>query len=373
MRISGRHVAVLAVLSLAAGGVAANAEGQSKPAKRPTRAPLECGKTTDAKPPSKDLLFAFGILSRERTAADELPAEALTALRRRGMTPVDPQSARLLRTTREGGKAWVVPVPAVAPAAPFFCGLRGGRIAVPALPAPVPASPPAPSPAAPPATRPAPPRTAPAPTRARRRAAARARTRRALPLRLAPPVAYAGGPGQPREGLAVVAVGGAPNGGGGALKELIRGLAPVAVDPCAGPNRSMQAISGIVPNGVDHVFLTAIDGTAVRTDVKDNGFAFVVARPKQPGARFVTWTGGDGTPHVMPVAEGFRVRAGCRKLPERVAKLPVVTPGPVLCVPFVVTPRDRRAFPPAACGAPDLPAPAPMPMPAPTAPAVPVP
>jgi hypothetical protein len=39
----------------------------------------------------------------------------------------------------------------------------------------------------------------------------------------------------------------------------------------------------------------------VRADVRDNGYAFVVARPRRPEQRYVVWTGGDGTPHVQPV------------------------------------------------------------------------
>ncbi len=40
---------------------------------------------------------------------------------------------------------------------------------------------------------------------------------------------------------------------------------------CAGPDHTMLGVSGIVPNGVPAVFLTAPDGTAVKADVKDNG------------------------------------------------------------------------------------------------------
>lgn len=40
---------------------------------------------------------------------------------------------------------------------------------------------------------------------------------------------------------------------------------------CAGPDHAMLGVSGIVPNGVPAVFLTAPDGTAVKADVKDNG------------------------------------------------------------------------------------------------------
>jgi hypothetical protein len=55
-----------------------------------------------------------------------------------------------------------------------------------------------------------------------------------------------------------------PNSGGVAV-------APVATDPCAGPARDMLGESGIVPDGVAAVFLTAPDGTAVRADVQDKG------------------------------------------------------------------------------------------------------
>ena len=63
----------------------------------------------------------------------------------------------------------------------------------------------------------------------------------------------------PREGLVVVAVGDAASGGGGALDDLVRGRAPVTLAPCAGADHSMLSISGLVPNGVPAVFLTAPD------------------------------------------------------------------------------------------------------------------
>jgi hypothetical protein len=69
-----------------------------------------------------------------------------------------------------------------------------------------------------------------------------------------------GSSGAAREGLAVVSVGGAAAGGGGALRDLQRGLAAAAVDPCAGTDRDMLGVSGIVPDGVEAVFITAADG-----------------------------------------------------------------------------------------------------------------
>src|SRR4051794_14925319 len=197
----------------------------------PSRAPLvPCEprrRSTGGAPPSTELLDAFAILRRDRTAGDELPPAALKALRLRGLEPVAPQAVRLLRSSGDA-RAWVVPVPDVDRALRFVC-VRGAS--------------------------------------------------------------------KPREGIAVVAVGGAPAGGGGALRELIRGIAPVATDPCAGPARDMLGVSGIVPDGVPAVFLTAPDGTAVRADVQDNGFSFVVPRTRAPEPRYVVWTGSDGTPH----------------------------------------------------------------------------
>jgi hypothetical protein len=130
----------------------------------------------------------------------------------------------------------------------------------------------------------------------------------------------------PREGLAVVAVKHAATGGGGALADLVRGRAPVSVDSCAGENGDMLGISGIVPNGVGAVFLTAPDGTAIRADVKDNGYEFLIPRPRTPGQRYVVWTGGDGTPHVQPVLAFGVVRgAVCKQLAARNLP-PQVTP-----------------------------------------------
>jgi hypothetical protein len=121
---------------------------------------------------------------------------------------------------------------------------------------------------------------------------------------LASDLPYSCEPGRkpgPREGLAVVAVGDAASGGGGALDDLVRGRSPVTVVPCAGADKSMLSISGIVPDGVPAVFLTAPDGTAVRTDVKDNGYEFLLPHQRAIEQRYVVWTGGDGTPHVQAV------------------------------------------------------------------------
>jgi hypothetical protein len=133
---------------------------------------------------------------------------------------------------------------------------------------------------------------------------------------------------KPREGLAVVAVGGAPAGGGGALGDLVRGRAPASVDACAGTNHDMLGVSGIVPNGVAAVFLTAPDGTAVRADVKDNGYEFLVPATKTLGQRYVVWTGADGTPHVQPiVAFGHIPTTLCKRMATSAfSKAPRVTP-----------------------------------------------
>ena len=161
----------------------------------------------------------------------------------------------------------------------------------------------------------------------------------------------------PREGLAVVAVKHAAAGGGGALDDLVRGRAPVTVDSCAGENGDMLGVSGIVLNGVAVVFLTAPDGTAIRADVKDNGYEFLIPRPKTAGQRYVVWTGGDGTPHVQPVLAFAVVRgAVCKQLAAR--DLPAqVTPalGFGSCVVAAPVPQVRR---PSTKGGRVLPAPA---------------
>jgi hypothetical protein len=308
-RLTRRHVGALAVLALgggvamaqAAGGSGAGARSKTevglaampapaqpaavpsgvKFAGRPPIGPcMPRRRPAGGAPPSQALLDAFAILRRDRTAADELPAAALKALRLRGLEPVAPDAARLLRSAGDV-RAWVVPVPDVDRADALAC-LRGGAR-------------------------------------------------------------------KPREGLAVVALGGAPAGGGGALRDLVRGIAPVATDPCAGPAHDMLGVSGIVPDGVPAVFLTAPDGSAVRADVHDNGFTFVVPQARRPEPRYVVWTGSDGTPHVQPVS----VFAGFPKvLCKRAASVPVVTPSGVRdCAPValiapapVVVGRRGKAF-----------------------------
>ena len=95
--------------------------------------------------------------------------------------------------------------------------------------------------------------------------------------------------------------------------------------PCAGADHSMLSISGMVPNGVPAVFLTAPDGTAVRADVKDNGYEFLLPNQRSYEQRYVVWTGGDGTPHVQPIVTFAAVRASaCKssaKLTQSVARV----------------------------------------------------
>ncbi|HEX6698956.1 MAG TPA: hypothetical protein VF080_19255 [Solirubrobacteraceae bacterium] len=128
-----------------------------------------------------------------------------------------------------------------------------------------------------------------------------------------------------REGVVVVAMGDAASGGGGALNDLVRGRAPVTVAACAGADHSMLSISGLVPNGVPAVFLTAPDGTAVRADVKDNGYEFLLPNQRSYEQRYVVWTGGDGTPHVQPIVTFAAGRASaCKssaKLTQSVARV----------------------------------------------------
>jgi hypothetical protein len=232
-------------------------------------------------PPSQALLDAFAILRRPRTDQDALSPEAAQALKARGLSPVSPDSARLLRSTPSDGKAWVVPVPDVA-----------GRFALLCAP---------------------------------------------------------GGKTGSREGLVVVATGDAASGGGGALDDLVRGRAPVTVAPCAGADHSMLSISGIVPNGVGAAFLTAPDGTAVRADVKDNGYEFLLPNPKAFEQRYVVWTGGDGTPHVQPVVTFDVTRASaCAATAKLTRAMPRVSPdglfgcaAPPVMKPKFVAPARR--------------------------------
>jgi hypothetical protein len=224
--------------------------------------------------PSDVLTDAFGILRRDRNDDDTLPAAALTALKRSGLTPVDAQSARLLRADG-AARAWVVPVPDVGVANRFACVKST----------------------------------------------------------------------DPREGLAVVSVGGAPAGGGGALRDLLRGLAPASVDPCAGASHDMIGVSGIVPDDIDAVFVTAADGTATRADVHDNGYTFVLPDVRRLQSRYLVWTGKDGAPHVQPLAvlPFGPSKTACGRLSSTVRVTPAITD--FACGPFGAAPVFRQQFP----------------------------
>ena len=289
--ISFRHLVALVLVALIAGTIAARADTPKRPAPTVTvprvvpavplvrmlASKVPCARPTRPPaantPPSKALVDAFAILRRERTPEDALPAEALAALQRARLAPVSPDSARLLRKTPSGGRAWVVPVPDVRGPLAFAC-IPGSR--------------------------------------------------------------------QPSgEGLAVVAIGDAAAGGGGSLADLVRGRAPVSVDSCAGEKHDLLSVSGIVPDGVAAAFLTSPDGTAVRADVKDNGYEFLVPRSKTIEPRYVVWTGGDGTPHVQPLSPSVALPAGVCGRIASARQAPRVTPSPFAAVcpaPAIVPP-----------------------------------
>jgi hypothetical protein len=264
---------------------------------------LACPQVAPTTPPSSGLLGALGVLRAPAGPEDALPADALRQLKARGLAPADPASARLLRTTPDGGRAWIVPVPDVSAARVVPCRARRG----------------------------------------------------------------------PQEGVAVVATGGAPAGGGAALGDLVRGRGAVAVDVCAGPRHDMLAVSGVVPDGVAAAYLTSPDGTAVRADVADNGYAFVVAHARRTGQRYVVWTGGDGTPHVQPVPPAFAPRrAPCGDASRRAVR---VTPEPYVCPATVVADPVRPSRRPVRRAVPvplvvpcAVAPPPPAPMPVPTRP-----
>jgi hypothetical protein len=397
-RLTFPAVAVLAIASLALGVVAALADGRdgekratpvralparaalAVPASRPIsptptivvggsslRATVPVGTCpTDNKPPAtapvpQNLLDAFGVLRRERTDADALPASALKVLRQRGLEPFDIAAARLLRQT-DGGRAWVVPVRDVSANGGLIFEMRcvprtlsrqrqalaqtmrerRRQRARRARPKPL----------APPATVPTPTRTAPL----------RVPAPATVPTPVPVPAPNTTNKPTPHPGLAVVALDGAPGGAGGRLEDLVRGRESVAIDPCGGPTHDMLSVSGIVPDGVGAAFLTSPDGTAVRADVKDNAYAFVVPRTKRAEERYVVWTGGDGTPHVQPLgAPVFLGRARCPAAASH--QPPTVSPdGSGLCGRFYASPAIIVGAPAASAPARRIPQTTPPPL-----------
>ncbi len=96
----------------------------------------------------------------------------------------------------------------------------------------------------------------------------------------------------------------------------------------------MLGVSGVVPDGVAAAYLTAPDGTAVRADVADNAYAFVVPAPATR-RRGVTPERGAACPAgaivVAPVP-----RAPSRRR-ARPVPVPVVTPvAPCVALPVPV-------------------------------------
>ncbi|WP_354702298.1 hypothetical protein DSM112329_02656 [Paraconexibacter sp. AEG42_29] len=294
---------------------------------------------TAAKPvPSDRLLDAFSVLRRPRTAGDTLPKAALERLRVTG-AEFDATRARLIRTTPRGGQAWLVPVAdiravdcgGVAPASVLYdvralrarskvlqrflrtAPARSGAPAVRRLrPLAVPALPAAPVAGGSPAL------TVPAkPLPSRLRGGSAAKRLRAARAAIA-------ATDKPLEGAVVVALGDAPSGGGGSVADLLRARARPTVEGCSGPGGRLVAISGLAPDGVREAFLTAPDGTAIKTTVQNNAYAFIVPPARTVRERYVTWTKG-GLPQVTAVDTVPAITGGVR-CPAAVAKLPRVSP-----------------------------------------------
>ena len=104
----------------------------------------------------------------------------------------------------------------------------------------------------------------------------------------------------------------------------------------------MVGISGVVPDGVPAAFLTSQDGTAVRADVADNGYAFLVKPDLRPEQRYVVWTGSDGTPHVQPVVTFGVMRARtCATTAKLTQAMPRVSPDGLFgcAAPTAVNPK----------------------------------
>jgi hypothetical protein len=244
-------------------------------------------------PVPDDLLHAFGILRRPATPDDALPTTALAALRLRGLEPFDPAAARLIRTTPDGGRAWVVPtrdVPDTTSCSAAAFPTPPAIVYNPKTPVPLP-----------------------------------------VPRYPAPRGTTQDDAARRHPGLALVAVGGAPVGAGGRYEDLIRGRESVELEPCGGPDHDMLSVSGLVPDGVPAAFLTSPDGTAIRADVRDNAYTFVVPRSERAETRYVVWTGGDGTPHVQPLSPAaYPAALRCRPAPKARPTVSPSTPTPVL-------------------------------------------
>lgn len=279
-------------------------------------------RTAPAAPAPQAVLDAFGILRRERTDDDALPVRALRALRQAGLAVPDPTVARRLRRAGRG-TAWIVPVADLRPlSAPGRCVLRRP---VPRRARPLPART-----ARPPRT----PRRSPVPAPA------------PAPLIAAPvgplgsPTAPRPAPRDPQPGVAVVSLGDILGGGGGTLHDLLRGLAAPEVTPCAGPRDDLVGVSGVVPDGVEAVYLTAADGSAVRADVTDNGYTFLVPSPARAAMRvprYVVWTT-DGTPHVAPVLLPALPRRACAGYQRTIAGRTSISPQGVPALGWAPTP-----------------------------------
>ena len=229
-------LAVLVLLAVLGAGRLASAAQEPAPAAVPPPAPRTAarGGRADLSPrrrprrgrprrrPSQALLDAFGILRRERSPGDALPAAALRALRAAGLEPAGAETARLLRTTPTGGKAWVVPVADLRRALSF--GVACAPLVVPRRRRAVRAARPSRSRARcpRPPQRPAPP----GPARPAAAAGAPAAVTVLPPEVPLDPVAR-----RPVEGVAVVALGDAAAGGGGSRADLVRGRAPSTSTP----------------------------------------------------------------------------------------------------------------------------------------------
>jgi hypothetical protein len=139
-----RRLVPLVLVAFAAGAIAAHADNKPKAVPAPAAAapvaplvvitkfaaackPARRQPAPAATPPSPALLGAFAVLQRERRPEDALTPQALNALKARGLAPVSPDSARLLRSGPGDARAWVVPVPDASGALPLVCRTKAPK------------------------------------------------------------------------------------------------------------------------------------------------------------------------------------------------------------------------------------------------------
>jgi hypothetical protein len=241
---------LLAILVMAGVGMivwAANAGGSPSRPLAASRSACDRGVSVSTAPVPPALLAVLPVLGRSHSAQDTPPREALTMLSSLG-TGIELDHAQLVRTSAQGGRAWVVPVLHEAPQVIPSVACQKQQLAMFER-----------------AAHASPGNTQLATLVARQRADLAAAERYVAGHRQATP-----------PGVIVFTQGPIVQGADGTLNQ-VRAGAAFTTGECAGPDHDLLTVSGLAPAGTSTIELQAPDGTTETQPANDGAYSFQFA------------------------------------------------------------------------------------------------